>query len=90
MRTLGTHEKKLFCSVFVRKGIVSLVVTDDEAALRERLGSTEDSLGANGVMAILLSRGYGTTRIWTELQQAWLLGYADVCIVTPVSDDSGA
>lgn len=63
-----------------------LVVTDDEEALRSRLADLgQDSLGAAGVVAITGPRGYGTTRILTELQQAWLLGYGDVSIVSPVS-----
>lgn len=63
-----------------------LVVTDDETALRAKLADLgQDSLGAAGVLAITGPRGYGTTRILTELQQAWLLGYGDVSIVSPVS-----
>lgn len=63
-----------------------LVVTDDEEALRSRLSDLgQDSLGAAGVVAITGPRGSGTTRILTELQQAWLLGYGDVSIVSPVS-----
>lgn len=63
-----------------------LVVTDDEETLRTRLAALgQDSLGAAGVVAITGPRGYGTTRILTELQQAWLLGYGDVSIVSPVS-----
>ncbi|CAM9371260.1 unnamed protein product [Hapterophycus canaliculatus] len=69
-----------------QQGIVVLVVTDDEEALRTRLAALgQDSLGAAGVVAITGPRGYGTTRILTELQQAWLLGYGDVSIVTPAS-----
>lgn len=62
-----------------------LVVTDDEALLTSRLQDAEqDSWGA-GVVAIAGPRGYGTTRILSELRQAWLLGYGDVSIVSPVS-----
>lgn len=62
-----------------------LVVTDDEEGLRTRLADLgQESLGAAGVVAITGPRGYGTTRILTELQQAWLLGYGDVSIVSPV------
>ncbi|CAM9597933.1 unnamed protein product, partial [Choristocarpus tenellus] len=69
-----------------QQGIVVLVVTDDEAALRSRLADLgQDSLGAAGVVAITGPRGYGTDRLLTELQQAWLLGYADICIVSPAS-----
>lgn len=68
------------------QGIVVLVVTDDEEGLRTRLADMgQESLGAAGVVAITGPRGYGTTRILTELQQAWLLGYGDVSIVSPVS-----
>lgn len=68
------------------QGIVVLVVTDDEEGLRTRLADLgQESLGAAGVVAITGPRGYGTTRILTELQQAWLLGYGDVSIVSPVS-----
>lgn len=68
------------------QGIVVLVVTDDEEAVRSRLSDLgQDSLGAAGVVAITSPRGSGTTRILTELQQAWLLGYGDVSIVSPVS-----
>lgn len=70
---------------FDSQGIVVLVVTDDEEAVRSRLADMgQDSLAA-GVVAITGPRGYGTTRILTELQQAWLLGYGDVSIVSPVS-----
>ena len=63
-----------------------LVVTDDEEAVRTQLADLgQDSLGAAGVVAITGPRGDGTTRILTELQQAWLLGYGDVSIVSPVS-----
>lgn len=66
---------------FLEKGIVVLVVTDDEALLEQ----VQESFRAAGVVATLLPRGYGTTRILTELQQAWLLGYGDICIVSAVS-----
>lgn len=63
-----------------------LVVTDDEEGTRTRLADLgQESLGAAGVVAITGPRGYGTNRILTELQQAWLLGYGDVSIVSPVS-----
>ncbi|CAM9583030.1 unnamed protein product, partial [Discosporangium mesarthrocarpum] len=69
-----------------QQGIVVLVVTDDEAALRSRLADLgQDSLGAAGVVAITGPRGEGTNRLLTELQQAWLLGYGDICIVSPSS-----
>eukprot|EP00752_Nemacystus_decipiens_P003326 g3077.t1 len=69
-----------------QQGIVVLVVTDDEEGLRTRLADLgQESLGAAGVFAITGPRGYGTTRILTELQQAWLLGYGDVSIVSPAS-----
>ena len=62
-----------------------LVVTDDEEGTRTRLADLgQESLGAAGVVAITGPRGYGTNRILTELQQAWLLGYGDVSIVSPV------
>lgn len=64
------------------QGIVALVVTDDEALLKP----IKESFGAAGVVATLLPRGFGTTRILTEMQQAWLLGYGDVCIVSAVSN----
>ncbi|CAM9235659.1 unnamed protein product, partial [Phaeothamnion confervicola] len=44
-----------------------------------------DSLGAAGVIAITGPRSFGTARVLTELQEAWLLGYGDVCIVSPGS-----
>lgn len=76
----------LLFAFLILQGIVVLVVTDDEEALRSRLADLgQDSLGAAGVVAITGPRGYGTTRILTELQQAWLLGYGDVSIVSPVS-----
>lgn len=67
-----------------------LVVTDDEEGLQSRVADLgQDSLGAAGVVAITGPRGFGTTRILTELQQAWLLGYGDVSIVSPVSAVGG-
>lgn len=65
---------------------MSLVVTDDEAALNARV---QESLGAEGVLAITGPRGSGTTRILTELQRIWLLGYADISIVSTVSVNNG-
>ncbi|KAG5176242.1 hypothetical protein JKP88DRAFT_203159 [Tribonema minus] len=68
------------------RGVMILVVTDDEEALRARLkGQPQDALGAAGIIAITGPRGTGTRRILTELQEVWLLGYADVCIVSPAS-----
>ncbi|CAB1099382.1 unnamed protein product [Ectocarpus sp. CCAP 1310/34] len=69
-----------------QQGVVVLVVTDDEEGLQSRVADLgQDSLGAAGVVAITGPRGFGTTRILTELQQAWLLGYGDVSIVSPAS-----
>jgi len=65
---------------------VVLVATDDVEAVRAQLADLgQDSLGAAGVVAFTGPRGDGTVRILSELQQAWLLGYGDVSIVSPVS-----
>lgn len=62
-----------------------LVVTDDETTLRPRVTEGgQESLGAAGVVAMVGSRGYGTTRLLTELQRLWLLGYSDVAIISKV------
>lgn len=71
------------CSPLLQQGIVALLVTDDEALLERVTDSGQESFGA-GVVATVLPRGYGTTRILTELQQAWLLGFGNVCVVSPV------
>lgn len=61
-----------------------LIVADDETALSSQVTDfTEKKLTA-GVVAITGPRGYGTTRILTELQNVWLLGFGDVIIISPV------
>lgn len=62
-----------------------LIVADDETALSSQLTDfTQGELEEAGVVAITGPRGYGTTRILTELQNAWLLGFGDVIIISPV------
>lgn len=62
-----------------------LIVADDETALSSQVTDfTEEKLEAAGVVAITGPRGYGTTRILTELQNVWLLGFGDVIIISPV------
>lgn len=68
-------------------GVVFLVVTDSQAQVQtnfQRLEASDQAVSA-GIVAILSAIGEGKDRLMMELQQLWLLGYADVVLTTPGS-----
>lgn len=68
-------------------GAVFLVVTDNEEQLHTKFQELEaaGNVITAGIVAILSATGVGRTRAALEVQELWLLGYADIILTTPGS-----
>ena len=69
------------------KGVVFLLVTDNQGQVQTRFHELEaaDKVNGAGVVAILTANGDGKSRVHLELQELWMLGHADFIISTPGS-----
>lgn len=68
-------------------GVVYLLITDNQNQIQGRFQELEaaDQINGAGVVAILSPNGDGPPRIQLELQELWMLGIADLALVTPGS-----
>jgi len=65
-----------------------MFVTDNHGQLQnkfEELESSDNNAITAGVVAILAPSGHGVSRVQLEIQELWLLGYAEYIMTTPGS-----
>ena len=70
------------------EGVVFMFVTDNHGQLQskfEELESSDNNAITAGVVAILSPSGHGVSRVQLEIQELWLLGYAEYIMTTPGS-----
>mmetsp|Transcript_14886 Transcript_14886/g.26437 ORF Transcript_14886/g.26437 Transcript_14886/m.26437 type:complete len:184 (-) Transcript_14886:97-648(-) len=70
------------------EGVVFMFVTDNHGQLQnkfEELESSDNNAITAGVVAILAPSGHGVSRVQLEIQELWLLGYAEYIMTTPGS-----
>jgi len=70
------------------EGVVFMLVTDNHGQLQskfEELEASDNNAITAGVVAILAPTGHGVSRVMLEIQELWLLGYAEYIMTTPGS-----